>query len=79
MCVGGKRHAPAALLLGTHCKGGWMGSIAGLDGWRKPLLHRDSIPGTSSPQQVAVPTKNLCTFFNIISYTIYFIFLYYKF
>jgi hypothetical protein len=30
--------------------------IAGLDGWRKSHLHRDSIPGPSSPQRVAIPT-----------------------
>jgi hypothetical protein len=48
-CVGGKHHASAALLLGTHCKGDWVGTRASLDGWGKPQFHRDSIPGPSSP------------------------------
>jgi len=36
MGVGGYLHAPAALhlgkRLGTHCIGGWVGSMASLDG-----------------------------------------------
>jgi hypothetical protein len=34
---------------GTHCTGGWVGSRAGLDVYEKSRLHRDSIPGPSSP------------------------------
>jgi hypothetical protein len=37
MRMGGQLHAPAALppgkRPGTHCIGGWVGSMAGLDGW----------------------------------------------
>jgi hypothetical protein len=33
----------------THCIGGWMGLRAGLDRSGKCRLHRDSIPGPSSP------------------------------
>ena len=42
---------------GTHCIGGWVGLRAGLDGCGKSRPHRDSIPGPSSPQRVAVPTE----------------------
>ena len=59
--VGGQRHAPAALPRerpGTHCTGGWVGPMAGLDGREKSRpFHRDSIPGPSSPQRVAIPTE----------------------
>ena len=34
---------------GTHYMGGWVGPRAGLDGYEKSRLHRDSIPGPSSP------------------------------
>jgi len=34
---------------GTHCIGGWVGLRDGLDWCRKSRLHRDSIPGPSSP------------------------------
>jgi len=34
---------------GTHCAGGWVGPRAGLDRCGKSRLHRDSIPGPSSP------------------------------
>jgi len=34
---------------GTRCIGGWVGAIAGLYGFGKSCLHRDSIPGPSSP------------------------------
>ena len=34
-----------------------MGSGAGLDRWGKSRLHRDSIPGPSSPWRVAIPTE----------------------
>jgi hypothetical protein len=33
----------------THCIGGWVGPRTGLDGCGKSRLHRDSIPGPSSP------------------------------
>jgi len=40
--VGGQRHAPAALAPGkrpgTHCIGGWVGPMAGLDGCGKSRL-----------------------------------------
>jgi hypothetical protein len=49
MGVGGQLHAPAALppgkRPGTHCIGGWVGPMAGLDGCQKSRPHRDSIPG----------------------------------
>ena len=41
---------------GTHCTGGWVGPRVGLDRCRKSRTHRDSIPGPSSPQRVAIPT-----------------------
>jgi len=41
---------------GTHCTGGKVGPRAGLDRCGKPRLHRVSIPGTSSPYPVAIPT-----------------------
>jgi len=34
---------------GTHCTGGWVGSRACLDRYRKSRPHRDSIPGPSNP------------------------------
>ena len=34
---------------GTHCTGAWVGPRAGLDRCGKSRLHRDSIPGPSSP------------------------------
>ena len=52
MEVGGRRHDPAAVppeKAGTHCKGGWVGPRAGLDGCGKYRPHQDSIPGPSSP------------------------------
>lgn len=56
--VGG-RHAAAAVPLGrglgAHWEGGWLDLRASLDGCVIALPHRDSIPGTSSPQQVAIP------------------------
>ena len=61
--VRGQCHAPAALYTrerpGTHCAGGWVGLRAGLDRYGKSRPHRDSIPGPSSPQPVAIPTKLL--------------------
>jgi len=51
--VRGQRHAPAAPYSrerpGAHCTGGWVGLRAGLDRCGKTPLHRDSIPGPSSP------------------------------
>ena len=51
--VRGQRHAPAAPYRrerpGTHCTGGWVGLRAGLDWCGKSRLHRDLIPGPSSP------------------------------
>jgi len=40
----------------THCTGGWMVPRAGLDRCGKSRPHQDSIPGTSSPYPVAIPT-----------------------
>jgi hypothetical protein len=34
-----------------------MGSLAGLDGCGKPHPNQDSIPGTSSPERVALPIE----------------------
>jgi hypothetical protein len=34
---------------GTHCKEGWVGPRAGLDGCGKSRPHGNSIPGPSSP------------------------------
>ena len=45
---------------GTHCTVGWVGFRAGLDRCGKPRLHRDQIPGPSSPQAVAIPTTLPC-------------------
>jgi hypothetical protein len=49
MGVGGQRHAPATLLPGTRCTGGWVGPRGVLDGWGKisPLLGFD--PRTVQP------------------------------
>jgi hypothetical protein len=53
MGVGGQRHALATLPPGKSAGalfiGGWVGPRAGLDGWGKSRLHRDSIPEPSSP------------------------------
>jgi hypothetical protein len=47
----GQQNAPAVIYPregpGTHCTGGRVGRMAGLDG-RKTSPHRDSIPGQSS-------------------------------
>jgi hypothetical protein len=60
MGLGGQRHDSAALPPGnrlrTHRTEGWADHRDGLDWWRKSRLHRDSIPGPYSPQQVAMPT-----------------------
>jgi len=42
---------------GTHCTGGWLVRMAGVDGCGKYRPHRDSIPGQSSPQKFAVQTE----------------------
>jgi hypothetical protein len=61
MEVGGQRHAPAALppgkRLGTYCIDGWVSPRAGLGGCGKSCSHRESIPGLSSPQRIAIPTQ----------------------
>ena len=48
----GQCHATAALLPekrpGTQFIGGWLGSRAGLDGWGKFFLYRDSTPRPST-------------------------------
>ena len=41
----------------THRIGGWVGPRVGLDGCGKSRPHRDSIPGPSIPQRVAIPTE----------------------
>ena len=41
----------------THCIRGSVKPRASLDGCRKFRPHQDSIPGPSSPQQVAIPTE----------------------
>jgi hypothetical protein len=52
MGVGVQRHAAAAVppgkRLGTPCRGGWVGTRAGLEGCGKPRPHRDSIPDFQS-------------------------------
>jgi len=57
--VRGQGHAPATLYPrerpGSHCTGGWLGPRADLDRRGKSRPHRDSIPGPSSPQPVAIP------------------------
>ena len=52
MRVGGQRHDPVALPEGKTRYP--LGPRAGLDGKSRP--HRDSIPRTSSPYRVAIPT-----------------------
>jgi hypothetical protein len=42
---------------GTHCIGGWVDLRTRLDGCGKSRPHRDSIPGPSNPQRVAIPTN----------------------
>jgi hypothetical protein len=58
--VGGQLHTLDALSLGrrpgTHCTGGWVGPMAGLDECRKCHTHWDLITRSSSPQQVTVLT-----------------------
>ena len=60
MGVGCQRHASGHYTPGkrpgTHCTEGWVDPRAGLDGCGKSRPHRGSIPGPSSPQQVAIQT-----------------------
>jgi hypothetical protein len=44
---------------GTHCIGGWLSPMSGLDGRGKFRPHRYSIPGNSSPWLVAIPNETL--------------------
>jgi hypothetical protein len=71
MGMGGYRHAPAVLppgtRPGTRCIGGWVGHGADLEGRGNSRPHRDSIPGPSSPERVAIPTEP----FRSISNSIY--------
>jgi hypothetical protein len=61
MEVGGQRQAPASLprwkRLGTHFTESWVDPRAGLNGFEKSRLRRDSIPGPPSPKRVAIPTE----------------------
>ena len=61
---GGQRHALVVLYPREspimHCTGGWKGPRAGLDRYGKSRLHRDSIPGPSSPYPVAIRTTLPC-------------------
>ena len=61
MGMGGQRYAPAALpprkRRGTHCIGGWVGPSAVLGSGENLALHRDSIPGPSSPYRVGITTE----------------------
>jgi hypothetical protein len=63
MRVSGQLHAPAALppgkRTGTHytVQEAWWNPRAGLDGRGKSRRDRDSIPGPSSPQTVAISTE----------------------
>jgi hypothetical protein len=41
----------------THWIGAWVGPRAGLERRGKSRPHRDSIPGPSNPQPVAIPTE----------------------
>jgi len=56
--VGDKRHAPAALYprerYGMYFTGGWVGPRTVVDRCGKSRHHRDSIPGPSSPEPVAI-------------------------
>jgi len=53
MGMGGQRHAPTILTLGKrpaiHSTGDGVGPRSDLEGCGKPRLHRDSIPGPTSP------------------------------
>jgi len=60
-----QRHVQAALPPEkgpvTHCTGGQVGSMAGLDGCGKSRRHRDSIPGPSNPlQRLSYPDPYKC-------------------
>ena len=54
MGVGGQRHASADLLTpGTHCTGGWVGPMAGLDGCGKSRPPPDFDPRTVQPVAIS--------------------------
>ena len=59
--LGGQRNPLAALYplerTDIHCIGGWVDVRASRDGCGKSRPHRDSIPGTSSPERVATTTE----------------------
>jgi len=61
MRVDFKLHVPAFLApgkkLSTHWLGDCMGPRGCLDGCRKSHPNRASIPGTTNPKQVAIPTE----------------------
>ena len=75
MGVGGQRHAPAALppemRLCNHCIGGWVGSRADLDGCGKSGTHKNSIPGPSNLQGIAIPTELCRPTYNFLKGTIW--------
>ena len=48
---------PREIIPGTRCIGGWVNPRNGLGGCGKSHTHRDSIPGPSSPERVAVETE----------------------
>jgi len=56
--MGGQRHHPPTLFLGTRAgtyfTEGWVGPKAGLGGQEKSYLHRDSIPRPPSPYLIAI-------------------------
>jgi hypothetical protein len=63
MGVGGQSHSPAFCpreLPGTRCIRGRM---------RKISPHWDSIPGTSSPQQVAIQSNSCCIYIDEILFS----------
>ena len=49
MGVGAQRHAPATLLPGTRCTGGWLGTRGILDRWGKISLLPGFDPRTVKP------------------------------
>jgi hypothetical protein len=71
MGIDGQHHAPAALppgnRAGTNRTGGLVSHRVGLDGCRKTHPQRDSTPGPSSPERVAVLTTSENTYFKEIS------------
>jgi hypothetical protein len=58
--MGCQRNTPGVLdreRPGTHCRGSWEGTRAGLEKVRKISPHRDWIHGPSSQWRVAIPTE----------------------